>query len=158
MKITKQYLIRNIEKKLPRMMAKEKNVSADYIRKRIRKFNLKPPPQKVIRTNYILANYKNKSKELLAKELKMSEDYIDKIFKKLNLDVSDNKKYHLSKRTSFLGGVDFLKACKEHNCKNNFELREKLGHEKFMILAEKIRKKRKIRLKKNAIMKRKKSI
>ena len=67
----------------------------------------------------------------------------------LKLDLNDHKRYYESKRITFLGGYEFLQACKDNNVNNNFELREKLGHSEFVKLAMKLRREKEKRIESN---------
>src|SRR5699024_1734102 len=137
--ITKKYLKNNVNYKTPKMMAEDKNVSVSTIRRRMKKYNINPVLKKTVNKNYILKHYKKKSIPLLAADLQISEEYVSRIMRSLKLDLNDHKRYYESKKIHFLGGYEFLKACKDNNVNNNFELREKLGHSEFVKLAMKLR-------------------
>jgi|SRR5690625_315700 len=141
--ITKKYLKNNVNYKTPKMMAEDLNVSVSTIRRRMKKYNINPVLKKTVNKNYILKHYKKKSITLLAADLQISEEYVSRIMRSLKLDLNDHKRYYES---NFLGGYEFLQACKDNNVNNNFELREKLGHNKFSELAMKLRREKEKRI------------
>src|SRR5699024_4090232 len=147
--ITKKYLKNNVNYKTPKMMAEDKKVSVSTVRGRMKKYNINPVLKKTVNKNYILKHYKKKSITLLAADLQISEEYVSRIMRSLKLDLHDHKRYYESKKIHFLGGYEFLQACKDNNVNNNFELREKLGHNKFSELASKLRREKVKRIESN---------
>src|SRR5690625_2017751 len=137
--ITKKYLKNNVNYKTPKMMAEDKNVSVSTIRRRMKKYNINPVLKKTVNKNNILKHYKKKSITLLSVDLQISEEYVSRIMISLKLDLNDHKRNYETKQIALIDDYEFPQGCKDNNVKNNYELSEKIGHNKFPELAKELR-------------------